>query len=184
MKTSYRFIISTGILLLLILQSEYIVGQSYNPNAAATYADYWTNPASDVTRHNPAYHYYIDNDCSNFVSQCLIAGGLNLNSGPGLDQYGDGCIPECHNLHTNLINYQNATYIRKTSGYPTWFVKGDIVTLGTSNDSWSHSMFAATSNIPPLLDAHTNNRYHTSLSSYPPSGYVSCDFYHIIGSGT
>ncbi|MDP3149058.1 MAG: FISUMP domain-containing protein [Ignavibacteria bacterium] len=162
---------------------------TYNPTAAASYADYWTNPESDLTRHNPAFHYYTNNDCSNFVSQCLIEGGLNLSSGPGLDPYGDGCIPACDNLHKNLTTYQGCTYSSSytghmTSSYPSWFVQGDVVLFGADasnpNDPWQHAAINVVTGTP-ALDAHTNNRYHRSVGYFYPStgiGFKTGDFYH------
>ena len=42
----------------------------YNRSAAANYADlYYQNP-------NPHYAFYGDNDCTNFISQALITGGV------------------------------------------------------------------------------------------------------------
>jgi|GEM_PF-4891246 len=168
---------------------------TYNPSAAAAYADYWTYPESDLTRHNPAFHYYTNNDCSNFVSQCLIEGGLNLRSGPGLDPYGEGCIPACDNLHQNLTTYQGCTYSssysgHKTSSYPTWFVQGDVVLFGADasnpNDPWQHAAINVVTGTP-ALDAHTNNRYHKSVGYFYPStgtGFKTGDFYHFNSTGS
>ena len=86
-----------------IMEKEYITTSSnYDPQAAANYADTWWNGR------NPAYYDYGYNDCANFVSQCLIAGGLSLGAGPGVDSL--GCIPWCDNLHLNLVNSQGATH--------------------------------------------------------------------------
>jgi len=49
----------------------------YNVNQATRYADKWWN------HRNPFYHDCGGNDCANFVSQCLIAGGFNLADGAG-----------------------------------------------------------------------------------------------------
>ena len=45
---------------------------SYNVIAAVNYAMTWGG-----SKRNPAYPQY-DSDCSNFVSQCLKAGGLDV----------------------------------------------------------------------------------------------------------
>lgn len=60
---------------------------SYNAYAAVNYSNTWCGVSSAGTssgtmtpsKYNPAYYYY-DNDCCNFVSQCLYAGGLSMNS--------------------------------------------------------------------------------------------------------
>jgi len=145
----------------------------YDPNLAAQYGNTWCNSR------NPAYYDYSNSggDCANFVSQCLIAGYLDLSAGIN---DGFGSIPSCDNLHSFLYNDPNVTnYLRKTSSYPTWWTKGDVVIMGTASDYWQHSMFAVTSNAPPLLDAHSNDRCLYSITAFPPTGFTSCDFYHI-----
>jgi N-acetylmuramoyl-L-alanine amidase len=80
----------------------------YDRKAAAGYADlYWDN-------YNPEYADYSGSggDCANFVSQCMIAGGLSLwegrdGSGGGVDSY--GAMPYCDYLHEHLVKYQNAS---------------------------------------------------------------------------
>ncbi len=59
---------------------------SYNASAAVSYSNRWcgvsTSGGSNTqtpSNYNPAYYYY-SNDCCNFVSQCLYAGGLSMNS--------------------------------------------------------------------------------------------------------
>ena len=48
---------------------------SYNPSAAVSYAKQY------CSNYNPKYPNYrnLGGDCANFVSQCLIAGGMNFN---------------------------------------------------------------------------------------------------------
>ena len=53
---------------------------AYNESQAVRYADKWVD--EDTIKRNPFY-YSCDNDCANFVSQCLIAGGFNLADGVG-----------------------------------------------------------------------------------------------------
>ena len=48
---------------------------SYNRQAAVDYADRWWNSA------NPAYPYF-EVDCTNFISQCLRAGGAPMRGYP------------------------------------------------------------------------------------------------------
>lgn len=47
----------------------------YNRGYAVNYADRWAHD-----RH-PGYRYYYDNDCTNFISQVLRAGGLPMIEG-------------------------------------------------------------------------------------------------------
>lgn len=170
--------------ILLTISFLPLKGQIYNSGAAAFYADLWTNECPppgvgcDPQLHNPAYNYYgnVGGDCANYVSQCLKAGGLNLQSGPGQDNL--GCIPFCDNLHLNLINHQNVNYSRFTGATPPWFVTGDVVIYGdNSTDFWKHACIGVTNN-PTMVDAHTNNRFHKTTSFYY-NQFINGDFYHI-----
>ena len=49
---------------------------TYDRNAAVQYALAWAQ------RPNPAYVYFAENDCSNFISQCLRAGGARDDYNP------------------------------------------------------------------------------------------------------
>ena len=151
---------------------------AYNPVAAASYADLWWNAP------NPAYsqvYYNQGEDCANFVSQCLIAGGLNLYGGGFTDSY--GCIPSCDNLNTNLITYQGCTHSHLTGSYPSWFTLGGIAIFGENaaspGDLWQHATINVVTGTP-ALDAHTNNRFHYPVGYYYPSsagGFTTGEFY-------
>ena len=163
----------------LLMEKEYITTSStYDPQAAANYADTWWNGR------NPAYHDYGDNDCANFVSQCLIAGGLSLSAGPGVDSW--GCIPYCDNLHLNLVNSQGATHERKNRGEsePIWFVKGDPALFGNYSDYWTHAVFAVTGDASNYCqcNAHSYNQYHQTISWFfqVDPNFDVCNYYHIL----
>ena len=66
------------ILLLGIFHNLY----GYNRNQVARYADKWSQEG--VALRNP-FFYSCSKDCANFVSQCLIAGGIDLKDGPSYD---------------------------------------------------------------------------------------------------
>ena len=164
--------------LILNIPVEKSVTVAYNAIAASNYADNWYSAP------NPAYcqDYYNEGvDCANFVSQCLIAGGLNLYGGGLTDGY--GCIPSCDNLNTNLVSYQGCAHTSLSSGYPSWFTQGDVVMFGdeasSPNDPWEHAAINVVTGTP-ALDAHTNNRYHMAVSYYYPStgtGFKVAEFY-------
>lgn len=101
---------------------------AYNSTTAVAYAEQWWNGR------NPDYHDYSESggDCANFVSQCLIAGGLDL-SGYGTDSH--GCLTTCTNLHSYLTNYPGVTWeIRfEADAEPTWFLPGDPAIFGYSD---------------------------------------------------
>jgi len=68
-----------GIVLILGIN---VSAQTYNPAKAAAYAQRWCND-----KNTRDYNYYplfpngTGGDCANFVSQCLIEGGLDLSAG-------------------------------------------------------------------------------------------------------
>ena len=77
--------------LLLILVGLVI---SYSPSAAVNYA------LTYCRNYNPDYNSYPGVDCANFVSQCLIAGGLDFSDCYGRDT--KGAIPWVDNLKVCL----------------------------------------------------------------------------------
>lgn len=95
---------------------------SYDRDAVSNYADEWWNDR------NSDYNDYSPNECANFVSQCLIAGGVSLSDGPGVDN--KGCIPNCDNLDYNLYYYQEAewkTVTYPSTDFPSNLTKGDVI---------------------------------------------------------
>lgn len=56
------------------------VNSVYDVASAIDYAERWTDNSgnSSTASYNPYYYYYGSNDCCNFVSQCLRAGGLTF----------------------------------------------------------------------------------------------------------
>ena len=95
---------------------------SYNPSLAIKYAKQYCK------NYNPAYKRYkgLGCDCSNFVSQCLIAGGLDLRKCEGLDE--KGSVKKTANLKACLtkMGWKSKQGIPKQfkAGYP--FFQGDM----------------------------------------------------------
>ncbi len=157
--------------LILNITTKTSVVVTYNPIAAASYADQWWN-----LRNVPMYNDYNSgggNDCANFVSQCLIAGGIDLSAGTNGAGFGvDGwhCMPFCDYLQTNLRVYQNATWSgHLSSGYPSSFTQGDVAMFGSDasnpSDPWQHTAINVVTGTP-ALDAHTNDRYHQTFGFF------------------
>ena len=112
---------------------------NWNGLLSAAYCD------SMYDRFNQAYHQYLE-DCANFGSQCLIAGGLDLSDYSGsqyLDSYGS--IASAPNLHTYLssrsdvksevLNIWSHQSWNPNEHIPDWFTTGDIAILGIYNIS-------------------------------------------------
>lgn len=122
----------------------------YNRNAAVNYANTWCN------KRNPQYKKYTDKrgDCANFVSQCLIAGGLNLR---------DPCNPEGNGLNggptyrrvRDLINYLECFAREDESGNCVRI--GDIVVWYRADGTPYHVGIITQIN-PIRFSAHTNDR--------------------------
>jgi hypothetical protein len=117
---------------------------TWDQQAAVDYGNAWYNG------HNTArYADYsaVGGDCANFVSQCLIAGGLDLSGGI-VDGY--GCIINCDNLHNYLVGLAGSpVYVQnevrtRSQVEPLWFLPGDPAIFGRSDDSWTHAVMAVT----------------------------------------
>lgn len=174
LKTWLVFMAS--LLILVLLPVARASASTYNPLKAVQYADLWWN------KRNPRFQSYGFSDCANYVSQCLIAGGLNLRVSPSADK--SGSIATCSGLDTYLTNTLKAT-VWKTSSVarpPAALQPGDVAIFG----NWlglRHAVFvsALQSNGQPLFNAHTYNRLRTTIS-WLFSGWTYVKYYHIVKS--
>ena len=128
------------VVLLLVLVG---LALSFNPSAALNYA------SAHCKKYNSKYNTYPGNDSANFVSQCLIAGGLKLSDCPGLDR--KGAIPYIPNLRKCLTKRGWSAHSSKPAcfkaGYPFF------------TSSYGHAMLAAKiSGSKVYVYGHTNDR--------------------------
>lgn len=69
--------------------TAYITFADYDVTALVEYADSWvehkihSETATGPHKYNPDYGYFLNNDCANYVSQCMYAGGLPFDEGSG-----------------------------------------------------------------------------------------------------
>lgn len=90
---------------------------AYDHGAAQRYADKY------VLSPNTNYNFYNDNDCANFVSQCLTEGGLPwVGSRAGVTGWAPylSTWTTANGLKTHMKEYLGATLLgrwRKTAGY-------------------------------------------------------------------
>ena len=156
----------SSFLLLLILIQNII---SYDPNKAIAYAKKWAKSR------NPKYHDYSNEggDCANFVSQCLIAGGLITSDCYG--NYGQGgTIPYVPNLEICLVQkgWKKATSM-PGRGVPA----GGVITF----DSGSHTALIVQGGTNPLIAGHTedvwmgSSNYGTRTYFWDPKASPSSD---------
>lgn len=108
---------------------------SYNSMAAVAYAERWCDG------HNPEYPIY-DADCASFVSQCLIAGGLDLSAGAdgrGLGVVGR-LIVNVEYLIRHLKDVQKFSYqTMQNTVEPSFVIPGDPAFFFDSENR--HSIF-------------------------------------------
>jgi hypothetical protein len=161
---------------LVLSPAPHVSAGTYNPLKAVQYADQWWN------KRNPKFQSYGFNDCANYVSQCLIAGGLNLCASPSVDK--SGSIAQCSSLDTFLTKTLKATVWKTSSSArpPTALQPGDVAIFG----NWlglTHAVFvsAKQTNGQPLFNAHTYDRKRTTLG-WLFSGWTYVKYYHIVKS--
>jgi Putative amidase domain len=152
----------------------------YNREQAVAYANtYWNS-------YNPAYRYFSTNDCTNFISQCLHAGGYPMVGG---DHRGRGWW-----YRNNQWSYSWAV---ANSFY--WFLRsraqsvsrvedlqiGDVICYDFEGDGkWNHNTIVTykDENGQAYVNAHTNNsqhRYWEYQDSAAWTPQIKYAFFHI-----
>jgi hypothetical protein len=171
--------------------------QTYNPQKAAEYASFWcdkhndeTSPFYDQEKWGGPYINHLPN-CAAFVSQCLIAGGLDLSLGaygvPGGtgEVKPDGVIAGASELVLHLSGYQN-TNITVANGFNP-FVDHDVgdpmfKAKYSTGIAAEHSMICSSlnGNAKRLYSAHSAD----DCNEYWPNNYQTerLIFFHIKSS--
>ena len=115
------------ILLLPILLSLALSFEFFNNQAVVSYAKKWCNST------NPYYNYYKGEkggDASNFVSQCLMQGGINFS---GCKTDSKGSVSDYYALKKCLIDmgWHYSRFVPKEfkAGYPVLY--GNIIAIAT-----------------------------------------------------
>ena len=172
MRNKIRTMVVTT-LLLTLLCAMVAPAAAYNRYAAENYAEtYALNP-------NPAYRYFGE-DCTNFVSQCLYAGGLTETGkywyGSDYAWYYDwGTRPGyshtwtvANELYDFLDKSGRASRVSVDAPYCYKFDPGDIIQIDSDNDGWwDHSMIVTgeiVSDDDLLMSYHTTNTLNERLS--------------------
>lgn len=168
----------------------------YNRNAAANYSDQYVDHRAYGTNYPSAYNnaVYKDytsggGDCTNFVSQCLRAGGayfVGQYSNPSSTSvwwYNDnGTTPNHTSDDSASYSWFNCVYQRPfvLAGWGTQvsssqLQRGDIVYYDwTGNGTWDHAAIVAAfdGSGKPLVNCHTNDYYHVRWNF----GDTSCKY--------
>ena len=169
-------------------EAELQMAGNYSPDKAVAYADkYWEN-------YNPAYHNYNPDggDCANFTSQCLYAGGLQMDSkwkasgtplrgsvawinATGLKNYLSENVGKSFDSHLNFSG--SLTEVQKR------VAKGDAVFYwNAKRNRYGHAAICVGTDSKgvPIVNAHNNNRYHVMWTL----GYERCAVVNITAHGT
>lgn len=135
----------------------------YDRRAAVRYAERWWNDT------NSDYHYFQDNDCTNFISQCLAAGGAPMRGYPDRGTgwwYQDNKWSYSWSVAHTMRWYLSGS-TKGLRGYeledPTELLPGDIICYDFEGDGqWDHTtiVVAKDQDEMPLVNAHTNNSRH------------------------
>lgn len=146
---------------------RYLQCQAYDRVRAQRYADLWWNS------YNPAYVKFLDDDCTNFVSQALYAAGMPMQKEdnnrakgwwyhPGNGQKGVNWSyswSTSNALHQYLVNIVGASVIDD----PSKLNVGDLVFYDWNGSGAFHHTTIVTdfdSKGDPLVNAHTEPSYH------------------------
>ena len=184
MKFIFKLVIFSNIILFCFGMSVF----GYKSQDAVNYANKYTDNLGkygkiynkyDVNKNPKGYNVYA-NDCANFVSQCLIAGGQDLSkAGKGIVD-SNGCITYCSDLNNYLANYLNAeTSLITGKGIPsTNLSAGDVVIFGNDTNDYAHAAFVVgVEGGTVLLNAHTSHRSRVSFNSMY-KGFTKATYYH------
>lgn len=165
--------------------NEERLSYQYNRLRAVQYAELWWNS------YNPAYKKF-ENDCTNFISQCLRAGGAPMR---GFPNRGSGWWLQnknwsyswtmAHSLRQYLANSKSGLRAMEVSG-PDQLLLGDIICYDFEGDGrFNHNTIVTgkDANGEPLVNAHTYNsrmRYwaYEDSSAYTPN--IKYKFFTIV----
>jgi hypothetical protein len=159
---------------------------AYDRQAAVTYASRWWN------RYNPQFRSFPSDDCTNYISQCLWAGGLPMED-TGRRETGwwyrgpDDAWSFSWTVANALRWYLSGS--KRAVGRPTakGLDLGDIITYDWNGDDiWTHSTIVVGSDATgePLVAGHTVPSfrrpwsYSDSRSFTEETKYL---FWHITG---
>ncbi|WP_316572498.1 amidase domain-containing protein [Neobacillus sp. YIM B06451] len=157
----------------------------YDRRKAVQYAERWWNS------YNPAFKKF-DVDCTNYISQCLHAGGAPMrgypNRGQGWWMRGNNYSYSwavANSLRWYLAGSKTGLKAREV-GSPDELIPGDVICYDFQGDGrFDHNtiVVAKDANGMPLVNAHTYNsrmRYweYTDSSAYTPK--IKYKFYTIL----
>jgi hypothetical protein len=161
---------------------------SYNRLQAIRYAEAWWND------YNPQFRHF-DVDCTNFISQCLYAGGIPLQVTGSRSNgwwYRGGNSPSALWSFSWAVAHSFRWYLEKgrirteTKSSADQLSLGDVICYDFDGDGrWQHStiVVAKDGRGMPLVNAHTTNSRHRywdyrDSTAYTPN--IQYRFFHIL----
>ncbi|MGN8647547.1 amidase domain-containing protein [Gracilibacillus sp. HCP3S3_G5_1] len=152
----------------------------YDRRAAVQYAERWWNDA------NPAYRFFEDNDCTNYISQCLRAGGAPMHGAPNRSK-GWWYQGDNWSFSWSVANAFRWYLSGATTGLkgkeldnPENLLPGDVICYDFQGDGrWDHTtiVVAKDSQNMPLVNAHTNNSRHRYWTYEDSAAWTpDCDY--------
>jgi len=158
--SNYRLVFFLSIF--LIISYPTVKMFAYDRQNAVSYANQWAGE-TEVMRNSVYYDYSTEGgDCTNYVSQCLRAGGIRFGSNQG---YMDnkGCLIRAAELPNALINYHGA--ISSTIDV------GDPISLSVPVKSYFHSIIVTNIGGQVYFNAHTNDHNNEPFSYFDDKYY-------------
>ncbi|WP_047979830.1 amidase domain-containing protein [Ornithinibacillus contaminans] len=165
-------------------QSDRAMRFSYDRLAAVQYAERWWNS------YNPAYRTF-EVDCTNYVSQCLRAGGAPMRGTPNRNQgwwyQQDNWSYSWAVAHSLRWFLSGSTHGLKGTEVdsPEELSLGDIICYDFEGDGrWNHNTIVVAKDIDgmPLVNAHTQNsrlRYWSYEDSSAWTPNIAYKFFRI-----
>jgi len=159
---------------------------TYDRRRAVQYAESWWNS------YNPAYRTF-EVDCTNYVSQCMHAGGAPMRGGPNREEgwwYTDTnwsfSWAVAHSLRWYLAGSEAGLMAREVE-QPEELGPGDVICYDFEGDGrWDHNTIVVANDMygAPLVNAHTTNsrqRFwsYTDSSAWTPN--IQYKFFRIDG---
>jgi hypothetical protein len=151
----------------------------YNRLAAVEYARAW------AFARNPKYFDFsnLGGDCTNFISQCVAAGGMPMNVGDlGWYYQTAGKRSASFSGVQFLCNFLTQTRERRgpfaVETDTAHAEIGDIIQLSFDGRTYGHSLLIVQGGIDPLISTHSNDAFARPLSSY---NFAAARALHIVG---
>ena len=157
-----------------------LVIKQYNRKNAVEYAMKW------ALGRNPLFFNFtgLGGDCTNYVSQCILAGSCEMNYDTVNGWYyrnADERSPSWAGVSFfyDFIIYNQGVGPYAEEAHPDGLLPGDVIQLGRGNEMFYHTLFVTGYQEDTyLVSAHTDDALNRRLDTYH---YTYIRFIHILG---